>query len=246
MLLFQKLASLLRLLFCPQTKFLSVFPIAWLLSCVILTAVDLGTKKWITSYLNFNLSPGQLHYVDVRKENFQGKNQVKDLIDTSGAEQINILGQEGKHIKFRLLFNNRFIFGIGPSRPILGFFLTLISALFLLLYRWHNPMLGHKVAWLLVFSGALGNLIDKLFLKSLVEREWHLSLIPKQGYVGGVVDFIECTWFGWTKAQDYFLLHFLSMETWPTFNVADSMITVGIVILFFTMKTENLSTKKGK
>ena len=122
--------------------------------------------------------------------------------------------------------------------PYLGFALSFLATCFLVLYRWRNASLGHPLAWLLVFSGAFGNMIDKLFIKSLSTREWVFSLHPQEGYVSGVVDFVECIWFGWESLSDYFILSILAMDTWPTFNFADSMIVVGIVLLVVSMRNK--------
>ncbi|MDH5657217.1 MAG: signal peptidase II, partial [Spirochaetia bacterium] len=150
-------------------------------------------------------------------------------------DQYSILGEDGYLIKFRLIFNDRFVFGTGPSAPVLGFFLTFFAIIFLFFYRWHNYNLGHPLSWLFVFSGAAGNLIDKMFVKSLTTRDWTLSIFPKPGHINGVVDFIECIWFGWGAAADIPLLGFLAWDTWPSFNIADSLIVVGITLMLFTM-----------
>ena len=211
--------------------FFTIYTPAWLCCLVLLVGLDLTSKKVVTNMLNFNLNYLQLSQVpQVPQE------ELKSLAYASHADGVNIiplLGQYGKYIKFQLVFNDRFVFGLGPAWPIMGFVLSLLATLFLLLYRWYNAPLGHPIAWLLIFSGALGNLIDKLFIKSLTTREWVFSLAPQKGYVSGVVDFIECIWFGWESLGDTFLLNFLAMRTWPTFNLADSFISVGIVILFF-------------
>jgi lipoprotein signal peptidase len=74
-----------------------------------------------------------------------------------------------------------------------------------------------------------------MFVKSLLTREWTLSIFPKEGHVSGVVDFVECIWFGWNSMGDVPLLGFLAWDTWPSFNLADSLIVVGISIMLFTM-----------
>jgi signal peptidase II len=65
-----------------------------------------------------------------------------------------------------------------------------------------------QIALALVLGGALGNAIDRLL----------------RGYV---IDFIDWHWFdpNWLRPS----LH------WPTFNVADSAISVGLVMLFLEM-----------
>jgi signal peptidase II len=65
-----------------------------------------------------------------------------------------------------------------------------------------------QIALALVLGGAVGNALDRLL----------------RGYV---IDFIDWHWFdpGWLRPR----LH------WPTFNVADSGITVGLAMLFLEM-----------
>ncbi len=212
-------------------RFLEAFPLYWLLACLCLVGADIFTKKWITNNLNFHLNRQQLSLVDFSATN----SAIAGSPEADQRDQISILGAEGRYIKFRLVFNDRFVFGLGPSLPLLGFFISFFGTVLLVIYRWYNPHLGHTLAWLFVLSGAVGNLIDKLFLKSLSTREWAFSIFPRQGYVRGVVDFVECIWFGWEAAQEFFLLRFLSMSTWPTFNLADSMIVVGIALLLPTI-----------
>ncbi len=217
-----------------EKKFLEVFPIWWILSVMILVSIDLLTKKWATDSLNFYLSYSQLE--NIKNSRFNA------LID--GIPYIPILGEEGKWIKLRLVFNDRFIFGIGPSLPTLGILLTFFAIIFLLLYRWKHFDFGNSFTWLLIFSGAIGNFIDKLFVKSVENREWVFSLTPKQGYISGVVDFVECIWFGWNSFSNIPILSFLSWETWPTFNLADSLIVTGIFLLIISVSIEEIQKKK--
>ena len=219
--------KLVRRLFQFPQPFLKVFPPVWLAIFVALVAVDLATKKVMTDTLNFNLGHHQYWLIE---------DPVNSAALRDARPQIDILGEDGDLVKFRLVFNDRFVFGLGPSAPVLGLFLTTLATIFLILYRWHNPRLGYTTAWLFVFSGAFGNLIDKLFVKSLTTREWVFSLSPMPGHVSGVVDFVECIWFGWDAVRDIFLLNMLSMPSWPTFNIADSLIVVGIVLLLLSMR----------
>ena len=200
----------------------------------MLVFLDLGTKKLITNTLNYHISYRQAKWLPPLTDSLSGR-AVARHPNTEGKDQMNIWGPEGKYIKLRLVFNDRFIFGLGPSWPYLGFALSFLATCFLVLYRWRNPNLGYPMAWLLVFSGAFGNMIDKLFIKSMTTREWLFSLSPKVGYISGVVDFVECIWFGWESLSDYFILNILAMDLWPTFNLADSMIVVGIALLMLSM-----------
>lgn len=224
--------SIVRNLLRFPVPFLHVYPRAWLVAFVLLIAGDLASKVLITNKLNFHLAQHQA-------ENHVVGLTSKALYDA--RDQIDILGEQGRFIKLRLVFNDRFVFGSGPAAPVFGFFLTLGAVVFLVFYRLHNPHLGNPYAWLLVFSGAFGNLIDKLFVKSLFDRSWVPALFPQPDHVSGVVDFVETIWLGWEAPGRICLagicpFSFLSWDTWPTFNLADSFIVVGIVLLIITMK----------
>lgn len=85
-----------------------------------------------------------------------------------------------------------------------------VLLLFWLLWRTERERRWLRLALTLVVAGALGNLYDNLFLPA-----------PEGKPFGEVRDFIDVYFTGW----DY---HF------PTFNVADSCITVGAVLLLLT------------
>lgn len=214
-----------RFITLPQ-PLLRTFPIVWILALGLLVTLDIASKKMITDHLRFHLMPDQLTAHSPLPAEAR-----RILIDR--PEKLDILGPDGKYITFRLAFNDRFGFSIGPAFPLLSILTGLVAGLVLFIYRSFNPGIGHPVAWLAVFSGALGNLIDKLFLKSLATGEWTFSLLPKKGYIFGVVDFIECIWFGWRS--DISLLSFLSWRTWPSFNLADSLLVVGTAFLVLSL-----------
>ncbi|MBI3396593.1 MAG: signal peptidase II [Spirochaetia bacterium] len=227
--------SLFSRLFDFPQPFLKSFTPVWLGTFVVLIVIDLASKLLVTGALNFHLAPHQIM-------NHTPSLASRSLLD--GKDRIDLIGESGSWLKLRLVFNDRFVFGSGPSAPVMGFFLTLAAVVFLALYRLHNPGLGHAWAWLLVFAGAFGNLIDKMFVKSLLDRSWHFSIFPQADHVSGVVDFLEFIWFGWDRAGTLCIplpsskvcpLGFLSWDTWPTFNFADSLIVVGIVLLVLTM-----------
>ncbi|MCB1305223.1 MAG: signal peptidase II [Leptospiraceae bacterium] len=208
--------------------FLKAYPPVWIAIFFVLIGADLASKKAITNEMNFGLSQSQRIEAGV----FSASGTPAE---TDQTNYVSILGDNGKYIRLRLVFNDRFLFGSGPSAPVLGIFLTAAAILFLFFYRWKTYGAGHPLAWLFVFSGAVGNLIDKLFIKSLTTREWVLSFGPQKGHVSGVVDFVECIWFGLHQFDDVWPLKWLSWDTWPIFNLADSLIVVGICILVITI-----------
>lgn len=79
----------------------------------------------------------------------------------------------------------------------------------------HPPARVTRWALLLVLGGAVGNLIDRIRL-------------------GAVVDFVDVEFFDFSlPAIDLGPIHVPgdTMTRWPVFNVADSCVTVGIVLL---------------
>jgi len=87
---------------------------------------------------------------------------------------------------------------------------SVVAVIFIFSYyrKLRNDQRYLQVALALVLGGAVGNALDRVL----------------RGYV---IDFIDWHWFdpGWLRPA----LH------WPTFNVADSGITVGLLMLFLEM-----------
>lgn len=108
-----------------------------------------------------------------------------------------ILGQSVPVIKgvlhFTLLYNRGAAFGILKNQ--LSFFIltSAIAAVLIIISLKKNKRTVYNFSLGLMLAGALGNLIDRLFL-------------------GHVVDFID-------------------FRIWPVFNVADSAITIGAILL---------------
>ncbi len=94
--------------------------------------------------------------------------------------------------------------------------LIAVSVLAYLLWRIPKSQKFGCTALVLVLAGALGNLYDNLFLGNL--GEWMRESVALE--MGEVRDFIDVYFSKW----DY---HF------PTFNVADSCISIGAILLFF-------------
>ncbi|MCA1829195.1 MAG: signal peptidase II [Myxococcales bacterium] len=108
--------------------------------------------------------------------------------------------------------------GAGEKFRVPFFYLvSIVAVIFIFSYyrRLSNEQRYLQIALALVLGGAVGNALDRLL----------------RGYV---IDFIDWHWFdpNWLRPS----LH------WPTFNVADSGITVGLAMLF----AEMLFVKKPK
>lgn len=117
-------------------------------------------------------------------------------------------------------------FGIGKI------FLSLFSVFAGIALSWylHKITFAHnavRIAIALILAGAVGNMIDRVFY-GVIFGESAL-------FYGKVVDFIL------VDIPDVF-----GMTHWPVFNVADSCVSVGIVLLvFFNSKLPTLTEAKA-
>ena len=113
----------------------------------------------------------------------------------------------GSFIKFSHVKNTGLAFGLsvgefGMVITFLSFAATLFIAYFHWQERFNNPLIVAGLA--LILGGAIGNLIDR-------------SSIFFVEYYEGVVDFIDIG---------------IGTFRWYTFNIADTAVTVGIILYF--------------
>jgi len=125
----------------------------------------------------------------------------------------------GEWLGFMLNLNYGAAFGKGGSMPWLLVGGRCVAAVFLTFLIYRTPV-GQRVylsALVLILSGALGNLYDNFTFLPAPD----LPGVQEGRPFGPVRDFIDVYFYGW----DW---HF------PTFNVADSCITVGAVLLLLS------------
>ena len=86
----------------------------------------------------------------------------------------------------------------------------------LYLYKMRNERLLFRFSLALILGGAVGNLIDRVFY----------GVLFNDGtlFYGKVVDFIDVDFFN----VNFFGYH---LSRFPIFNVADSSVTIGVLIL---------------
>lgn len=77
-----------------------------------------------------------------------------------------------------------------------------------------------------IIAGGVGNLIDRIFRYADGPRD----------IMNGVVDWIDMAFFK--------IPNFTPTGRWPTFNIADSAVVIGVIILFITMIIDDYKKSK--
>ena len=138
------------------------------------------------------------------------------------AWAVNALDDRSIHLfwtlRFKLVFNEGAIFGLGSSLAPYITALVVIVSLLIVGSTWRNESRFVAVVAGLVLGGALGNLGDRAFRGD------------GGVFSGKVIDFIDLQW-------------------WPVFNVADSGITIGVLLFvssaFLARKANTASGQKS-
>lgn len=148
----------------------------------------------------------------------------------SGSDRnkiIPFLGPNGDWLRFRLVYNEGAAFSLRPQDLM--------------------PFLPSWLFYLLISVVAMGVLI--WFFKSIDKRDWlsrlgvimiisgALGNFVDRMRIGKVVDFIDCDF------PDFIMTRF------PVFNVADSYVTIGVVLIFISpilLKRTHSLIKKEK
>lgn len=142
------------------------------------------------------------------------------------------------------IHNQGVAFGIGngTSWAPLVFLLVLVAAFVIITVFWRKGAFANmpaKIAAALLVAGVLGNLTDRLLQGFWLEQHQNKSFITRlsKGYV---VDFIRVKLPGYDKIAPS------SRGFFPTFNVADSCITVAACLLFISaFRPEETKNQEG-
>jgi len=122
-------------------------------------------------------------------------------------------------------FNEGALFGIGQGYGWLFALMSVLAVVFMvywLFVRGEARSAWLTVALALVTAGALGNLYDRLYLHGCTDFNGN----PRRG----VRDFIDCTIPG-VQFEAPFSLRLVPEYDWPVFNLADSFLVAGAVML---------------
>ena len=168
-------------------------------------------------------------------------------------QSFNIFGQEWFQIYFTENRGMAFGMEIGGEANYWGkLFLSLFRIVAISVIAWYLVKLIKKnekplliVSISLIFAGAMGNIIDSMFYGLIFNDSYHTlaQFMPEGGGYAGflhghVVDMLyfplfEGTfpeWFPFWGGQDFLFFR-------PIFNIADSAITLGVIILLFKQKS---------
>jgi signal peptidase II len=136
-------------------------------------------------------------------------------------QSIEVLGDA---VRLTYVENPGMAFGIsfGAGKIFLSLFSVIASALLVwYLARLETPSFGAKLALALIFAGATGNLIDRVFY-GVIYSESPL-------FYGKVVDFVD------VDMPDFMLFGREYTRFW-VFNVADSCVSVGMCLMLLFNK----------
>ena len=121
-------------------------------------------------------------------------------------------------MKFTYIENSGIAFGIDTSEYHIYITALTIIAILLIIYYYINlkdENYYEKISLSFIVGGAIGNAIDRI-----------LVLIPYSNY-RGVVDFIDMPNF-------LYYIGIMNNSRWFIFNIADTSITLGIILYFIS------------
>ena len=131
----------------------------------------------------------------------------------------------GSFIRLHLVENPGMAFGLfsnipAPFNHIVFSTLTIVAIVFVIIYfiNVQKEKYQLKCAFGLIIGGAIGNFLDRIFGNIFFHQATDF-------FYGKVIDFIDI---GIEENPDPG-----SFTRWPTFNVADAAITIGVAMLIF-------------
>ena len=137
----------------------------------------------------------------------------------------------GNFFKITYIENPGMAFGIQMGSKFWFTFLSIAAATIVLIYliRLPNEKFLFRFALALILGGAIGNLIDRLL-------------------AGRVVDFLDVEFFDISlPAFNFLFVNFPGYELtrWPVFNVADSAVTCGMILIAWQILSQKSPMKEG-
>lgn len=135
----------------------------------------------------------------------------------------------GDFFKLTFVENPGIAFGVLVSNKTSFTVLSIIAVLVIFYYLFKlKDNLLLRTAFAIILGGAFGNLIDRFT-------------------AGKVVDFFDFEFFNFNLPSFKFLIfnfHGYAMDRWPVFNIADSAVSIGMIIIIFSALFDKGETEK--
>jgi len=159
---------------------------------------------------------------------------VMDLVSKKAVKSLFRLGESkevlGSFFRLTYIENPGIAFGIFSDIPhdsliknLIFSVITLSAAVFIIYLLRQAKNKISQISLCFILGGALGNIIERIFGHLFYSSEFTL-------FYGKVVDFLDFGVGDWR---------------WPFFNIADSFITVGVILLMiYSIFFENKKSKK--
>jgi signal peptidase II len=124
----------------------------------------------------------------------------------------------GDFVRLTYIENPGMAFGIDMGGKLFFSIFSIVASLAILalIYKFRSEKLILRFPLALILGGAIGNLIDRTFYGVLFDNT--------QLFHGRVVDFLDVQFFN----INLFGYH---LTRWPVFNLADSAVTIGVLLL---------------
>lgn len=137
----------------------------------------------------------------------------------------------GNYVCLTFVENPGMAFGIDFGGKL---YLTLFSiiasiGIAVYLYRIRTEPFGVRLSLAMILGGAIGNLIDRVFYGVIFGEE--------QLFYGKVVDFLSLPFIKIPPFEinlGFYKTFFYGMDGFPIFNIADSAVTLGVLLLLFS------------
>ncbi|HWO58105.1 MAG TPA: signal peptidase II [bacterium] len=147
--------------------------------------------------------------------------QVSKFLVVSTMDLYESIPLLGDWLRITYIRNPGGAFGLRWGHVAVYYLAAALVIAWIVWHLWREGSTGRLSMWALalILAGALGNLVDRVLQ-------------------GEVVDFIDCEFFDLAvPAFNLGILHHpgLELDRWPTFNVADSAVTIGVVALLVSL-----------
>ena len=187
------------------------------------TALDLATKTWAWSKIGEPQPKGH----ELRNG--------RVLISYNSPPEANLHVIGDRFLVLRTTYNPGAFAGLGSCYPGVLLFITILMVPIIVWCFYKSEKLPEYVCLAMILGGTLGNMYDRMMVQPAATEQEISAIIHK---LGGSADLAGDV----ARVRAHMVRDFISADLgfypfhpWPTFNVADSLLTVGVFGLFVYM-----------